>query len=402
MAPDKDGHVIEPPHPDGNRSVRAIWALTGEGSPKAMQGQWPDSVDLPPPSTSPFRMPLDDFDRFQIAHLSSNFSVSGYAPRSVGTNLMMLSALGGWLDSRGNWEPPGLSVEEWVHRSTMARDHYVKVVYRGFLFPFGHRVSLVKVSERKFHNGAKGGNGQPVIEQVAGNTAYLRQRLFLIVRERERRFDDPVYAQLMDMVGTAFQRELPFSAVRILTQVTPNLDPPAASQVKNYKQTMFWPYVNGQPFKFQCVAIDLDGRNVAFDLPMIFMDNTKACPRHYDFATKTLKPDWIPAGNYAVDARDAFAAGGGKQTADLKLQRVALATSLKPGDTSVQVETMTFGGQADPGNLSLRAASDGLNRPVLPVSDHGPHRALAHRPAAQHQQLTEHVISETWLRGQQG
>ena len=368
VAPDKDGHVIEPPHADANRTVRAIWALTGEGSPKAMQGQWPNPADLPPPSTSPFRMPLDDFDRFQIAHLSSNFSVSGYAPRSVGTDLMMLSALGGWLDSRGNWDPPGLSVEEWVHRATMARDHYVRVVYRGFLFPFGHRVSLVKVSERKFHNGAKDGNGQPVIEQVAGNTAYLRQRLFLIVRERERSFDDPAYAQLRDIAGNVFfQRELPFSTIRILTQVTPNLDRPdiLPSSVNNLGQRMFWPHVNGQPFKFQCVAIDLDGRQIAFDLPMIFMDNTVACPRIYNTTTKKLDPAWTTAENFAVMARDAYAAGGTKRTADLKLQRVALATSLKPGDTSVQVESMTFGGESEPNNATLRTASDRLNRPVF-------------------------------------
>ena len=367
VAPDKDGHVIEPPYPDPNRTVRAIWALSGEGSSKTMKGQWPDpKVDLQKPedNPSPFRTPMEDWDRFQIAHLSSNFSVSNYTPQSVGTNLMMLSALGAWLDSRGSWDPPGLSVEEWVHRATMARDHYVKIVYRGFLFPFGHRVSLIKVSERKFHNGAKDGNGQPIIEQIAGNGAYLRQRLFLIVREHERSFADPAYAQLRDKTDSRyFQRELPFSIVRILTQVTPNLDLPSLSQVPTYGQTMFWPYVNGQPFKFQCVGVDLDGRNVAFDLPMIFMDNSKACPRLPNLATDKLDPNWTDAETAALDAQTAFDLG--PRTADLKLQRVALATSLKPGDTSVQVDTMTFGGEAERDNMSLRAASDRLNRPVF-------------------------------------
>ncbi len=410
VAPDKDGHAIEPPHPDANRTVRAIWALTGEGSPKAMQGQWPNPADLPPPSTSPFRMPLDDFDRFQISHLSSNFSVSGYTPQSVGTDLMMLSALGGWLDSRGGWNPPGLSVEEWVHRATMARDHYVRVVYRGFLFPFGHRVSLVKVSERKFHNGAKDGNGQPVIEQVAGNTAYLRQRLFMIVRERERTFDDPAYAQLRNIAGSVFfQRELPFSTIRILTQVTPNLDRPdiAPSSVAGNGQRMFWPHVGGQPFKFQCVATDLDGRRVAFDLPMIFMDNTMACPRTYNATTKKLEPAWATAESSAIVARDAFAAGGAKRTADLKLQRVALATSLKPGDTSVQIETMTFGGEAepkqrDPAHRERRAEPAG----VLPQGgrDDGPHRRA--RPSDRQRQVEppdlERALPQERLRRQQG
>ena len=127
VAPRDDGSVIEPPRPDAQRTVRAIWALTGEGSTQAMEGSFP--ATLPQPSTSPFRMPLDDFDRFQFVHLSSNFSSRKYAPDAVDTNLLMLSALGGWLDSRGAWSPPaGMSVEEWVHRAAMARDHYVRVV----------------------------------------------------------------------------------------------------------------------------------------------------------------------------------------------------------------------------------------------------------------------------------
>lgn len=367
VAPDKEGQVIEPPHPDPQRTLRAVWALTGEGSTHDMQGQWPDPADLPEPSTSPFRMPLDDFDRFQFAHLSSNFGVSGYTPAAVSTNLMMLSALGGWLDSRGAWNPPGLSVEEWVHRASMARDHYVRVVYRGFLFPFGHRVSLVKVSERKFHNGARDGDGKPVIEQVPGNTAYLRQRLFIVVRERERRFDDPIYAQLRDNAGNKFYaRQFPFSKVRILTQVTPNLDRPnvSPSAIAPFNsQRMFWPHVDGQPFRFQCVATDLDGRPVAFDLAMIFMDNTLACPRTFHAPSGKLLPAWSEAETNAELARDAYAAGGARRIAQLKRQRVALATSLKPGDTAVQVESITFIGETEKNNPTLRNASAGLTRP---------------------------------------
>lgn len=368
VAPNADDTYIEPPYPDANRTVRAIWALTGEGSTHSMQSQWPDSADLPDPSTIPFRMPLDDFDRFQISHLSSNFSVSGYRPEPVDTNLMMLSALGGWLDSRGAWEPPGLSVEEWVHRASMARDHYVKVVYRGFLFPFGHRVSLVKVSERKFHNGARDGDGNPTLEQVAGNTAYLRQRLFIVVRERERRFDESVYTNLRNNAGTVFfARQFPFSSIRLLTEVTPNLDRPDVepSSIQGMKQRMFWPHVNGQPFRFQCVATDLDGRKIAFDQPLIFMDNTIACPRTYNTTTQKLDPDWATAETYAAMARDAYAAGGNKRIAELKQQRVAMAASIKAGDTSVQVESMVLGGHAQANNATLRAASDDLSRPVF-------------------------------------
>ncbi len=160
--------------------------------------------------THPYRMTLDDNDRFQIVHLSSNYNFSNYVPEPIDCDAMMLSALGGWLDSRGAWDPmAGLSVEEWVHRATMARDHYVRVVYKGFLLPFGHRASLIKVSERRFHN------DQP------GNPAYLRQRMYIVVRERERSFER---TDLTDAAGTRFyHRMFPFSRVRITTTVTPDL-----------------------------------------------------------------------------------------------------------------------------------------------------------------------------------
>ncbi|WP_253958358.1 hypothetical protein [Rhizobium sp. WYJ-E13] len=368
VAPDADGKTIEPPYDDPNRTVRAIWALSGEGSTKSMQSGWPVPVAaaLPAPSTAPFRMPLDDYDRFQIAHLSSNFSVSNYTPQPVDTNLMMLTALGGWLESRGNWDPSGLSVEEWGHRASMGRDHYVRVVYRGFLFPFGHRVSLVKVSERKFHNGAKDGEGKPVIEQMPGNAAYLRQRLFLIVRERERNYVEPGADQLRNNAGNVFySRQFPFTSIRVLTQVTPNLDQPTASDVAGFGQLMFWPNVNGQPFKFQFVATDLDGRRVAFDLPMIFMDNTLACPRILNPGSTKLVPDFAAAETNAAIANQDYANAGAKHTATLNLQRVAMATSVKAGDTSVQVEEIDFGGEVEANNQTLRNFSNGLNRPVF-------------------------------------
>jgi hypothetical protein len=362
VAPDGKGNVIQPPYTDPNRTVRAIWAKSGEGSTKSMKGAWPGPTDIPPPSTAPFRMPLDDYDRFQFTHLSSNFSVKSYTPEPISANLMMLTSLGGWLDSRGAWEPPGLAVEEWVHRASMARDHYVRVVYRGFLFPFGHRVSLVKVSERKFHNGTS------TQEQVPGNTAYLRQRLFIVIREPERKFDSPVYTGLTNAVGNvAYSRQLPFSSIRILTKVTPNLDRPdvTPSSVFGLKQQMFWPHVNGLPFRFDCVGTDLDGRRVAFDLPMIFMDNMIACPRQYNQSTKKLMPAFGLAEINAGKAKTAFDSAQDKHDAFLNLQSVALAASGKAGDTAVKVETMTFSAEVEPGNQKLRNASDDLSRPVF-------------------------------------
>lgn len=375
VAPAPDGGIVAPPHLDPRRTVRAVWALTGEGSGTPMQSAFPSSTQLPdaglPPT--PFRATLDDFDRFQIAHLSSNFELSNYHPEPIDTQQLMLSALGGWLEARGEWDPPGLSVEEWSHRASMGRDHHVRVVYKGFLFPFGHRVSLIKVSERKFHNGTQNTPNLP------GNPAYLRQRMFIVVREPERSFVD---AQLLKPDGSAFQRQFPFNSVRILTAVTPNLDLPnvGASVVNKkqggaYGQAMFWPCVGGQPFAFRCVGTDIDGRKVSFELPMIFMDNSTASPRFRAKPTdKVLTPDYATAELHAAQAAKAWQAHPARTRAALKGQRLALAPSLKPGDTLVEAVRMDIGVETVAQPLSnspslspngLRSFSEGLKRPMF-------------------------------------
>ena len=363
----RSGREIEPARPDSGRTLRAVWALPDqEGAGVPLTPDWPTT--LPPPGDASFRMPLDDFDRYQLVHLSSNFAQTGYVPQPVDAHLLMLSALGGWLDSRGAWEPPlSTSVEEWVHRGAMGRDHFVRVVYKGFLFPFGHRVSLVKVSERKFHNGAlKPGVDGPVVPFKEGNVAYLRQRLFIVVRERERQFADPQLRSNDDLVGLA--QQFPFSSVRILTATTPDLDTPdsAASRIGTHGQRLFWPCVNAAPFAFDCVATDLDGRRVAFALPMIFMDNTLAAPAKP--RSNPLQPDFAKAWAAAQAARQAWRdpARSERRRADTRRQRVALAPSAKPGDTSAEVESMLFDGFVDSApNAGLQAYSQRLSRPLF-------------------------------------
>lgn len=357
VAPKANGESIEPPNPDANRTIRAIWAKTGEGSTSQMKPTH-NATDIEPdtePPTAPFRTAMSDFNRLQIAHLTSNWSITGYRPEPVDANQMMLSSLGGWLDSRGAWEvPQGLSVEEWVHRAAMGRDHYVRVVYKGGAFPFGHRMALIEVTERKFHNGIGGTNSDL---QAPQNRAYLRKQFFIAGRERERTY---VNSALKDG-DTSLALQFPFSRVRLLTDLTPPLDPPGASEAKPGRgQTMFWPVVAGEPFKFQWVAHDLDGRRIAFELPIIFMDNTIAAPGNPD----DDPIHYITAAQNAADAASAYAAQPSRHTAEMKLQQVALATSKKTGDTTVQVDKMRFGGFAKPGNIPLQAASEKLLQPI--------------------------------------
>ena len=311
---------------DQLRTVRAIWALD------------PDfGDDVPPPahSNNPFRMSLDADDRYNIVHLSSNYTISLpaigarttrgiYEPNAVSVERLMLSSMGAWINSRGVWEPPTpLTVEEWRQRGTMGRDHYVRVVYKGYLFPFGHRASLVKITERKFHN------------NLPGNIAYLRQRMFIIVREPEKIYEN---TGLSTTDGHSYDRQMPLHRVRITTLVTPNLDKPEDSDykppfdTKETLQSLFWPRVAGNDFQFHLVAEDFEGNKIEFTTPLLFAD--QAFAKNHDLMQKaqmdyeSTKPQMV-----------------GRRKRDVQGQKIMLADSSKPGDTTFETQTITFGAE---------------------------------------------------------
>jgi type VI protein secretion system component Hcp len=229
------------------------------------------------------------------------FATPPYVPSPFYAEQLVLSPLGGWLRSRGHWEPPRpaaagptgnrpdlrrlledmvrlpglrperrppkleagrplrpprasherepLDISEWVHVAALGRDHYVRIVYEGRLIPFGHRAALVKVTERKF----KTQNG------IVG--AYLTQRMFIVVREPERAF--------------ARDRAMPLKRIRLTTLVTPDI---AAPEYLVGSQRSFWVKVwtggpKPEPFRFHAVGWDAgpdDGNAIDFTIPMVF------------------------------------------------------------------------------------------------------------------------------------
>ena len=252
--------------PDSQTKVRAIWS--------------PD-YDLPDAeiiavvnSLKPFRMSLDALDRQMLVKLMAGFNEVDldehtFVPRAARSQRLALSALGALLDAEGNWNilPVKVGLEQWRHLATLGRDHYVRVVYKGFLCPFGHSASLVKVTERKFEyldNAAK-----------KGRVAVLRQRFFIVVREQRKEFGG---------AGHAFAgRNFPFEEVEILTRVTPSLLAPdnaksklSDPQAKIYSvvpnRACFWPMLGASTnFMFQVAATDLSGGRVTFAMPLLFV-----------------------------------------------------------------------------------------------------------------------------------
>lgn len=246
-------YALQPAHPEGRKELWHARLIPAPGS-SGMSGRFiavtdPDSPANTPPASGerPFRMSLNPRDRWDLWKLTMP---PGGQPFSI--DQLMLSALGAWLKADGAWSATAqTSLTEWRHELSMGRDQYVRVVRDGYLLPLGHKASLVKITERKFQQGNQ------------GLAAYLRTRVFIIVRERTRSYADHTF---------------PFKEATLLTRVTPNLARPEDSDVPNgMGQDAFWPRVqvtsdSAVDFGFQVTALDQDGRKIDFKLPLFYVD----------------------------------------------------------------------------------------------------------------------------------
>ncbi|ULP35060.1 hypothetical protein MJO55_17305 [Mycolicibacterium rufum] len=322
---------IRTPHgvdegPRADRTVRAVWARDFDELPAFPFREDPptgDAAGTEFPAAGQqqdrpsWRSPLTSRDRMMLVHESSNFRLfrSGggrYVPPSVQVHRLMLSTLGGWLQSTFDTTPPrgNTTIEEWTHRAALGRDDFVKVVYAGFMLPFGHRASLVKITQRKVKHGV----------------AHLFQRMFIVVREPIRSYGatgDPTY-----------DRTMPFTTVHITTESTPDLDPPVDLS-SGISGLMFTPTIDGQPVRFTISGVDLVGRLVEFDGPLIFAE--------YDH---NANPATVQTTSDAFNAKP--------PPFDMRGQMVAFAPSAVPDDTSLATAAITFQVGAPAGIFSKR------------------------------------------------
>ena len=327
-----------------------------ERQPASLRAIWSEDYGAPPPVDPDFKRPaMSPDDRHQIVVKTSAFhgyegevsiglsigtgGVGGtavspafggvllplagsglefkywvpYVPRPFFADQLMLSALGGWLHSRGQWSlarkarppfrfdaldlrdifsrlgrrdqdrrpavpdnailpaltPVGmgllqqnqseavLDLTEWVHVATQGRDHYVRIVYEGELLPGHHRAAVVKVTERKFKE-----SGGLIV-------ANLFQRYFIVVREREKRF-------------AATDRGMPFKRLVIDMEATPDIAPPASEAVT---AKSFWVRVmqSAAPndhvrMRFPVIATDPGGEEHNLSIPMLFLSQADQGP----------------------------------------------------------------------------------------------------------------------------
>jgi hypothetical protein len=349
-----------------DRTVRAIWSPDYVAVPPGCVGKTTDPrfpLHYSPPASTTnlpadyFRMSMDALDRCELVHLSSNYRIhkpSSFCnpsptpddflpPAPVSVEHLMLTSIGGYLKTLGVWSPAKidafhqLTVEQWRHIATLGRDHYVRVVYKGYLLPFGHRVSLVKVTERKI-----------VINpayQKNGYVAILHQRMFIVVQNPIK--DLPVLGQPYG------GRQIPFRRVEALTLITPDLDQPDAlwpspNQNRHQSQSLFWPRVSNQAFPFRFRFTDLAGTVSEASLPVVFADakvsqtiGKAPNPASTDFGVGDAV-DLYKAGNPNPYATTPPPRDNPWISSKFSDQKVAFAAPTKPGDTQYDADTLAF------------------------------------------------------------
>ncbi|MEA3186343.1 MAG: hypothetical protein QOD99_173 [Chthoniobacter sp.] len=290
---------------DETRTLRAIW-----------------SPDFPEAADDPFVMPLIAYDRRQLVNLTSDFSLPHCDRRVIRAERLMLTALGAWMNTRyADDKISPFDLTEWRHRMALGRDHYVRVVHEGYLFPFGHRAARITICERKF--AAAPTSGQTV--------AYVRKREFIIVRQPEKTFGP---SGLKSPDGKSIDLMMPFDRIRITTLVTPDLVIPSGASPGSV-QPAFWirakasdGTVNDVPFHL--VAEDVAGQSCEFTAGLMFVtfkDN---------FAFQKTKTQWVATSLYE-------AADEARRRSDLGGQKIAFATPTVPGDTTLETASILFG-----------------------------------------------------------
>ena len=157
----------------------------------------------------------------------------------VNADLLLLSAQGSSVELAADWGGSA-PIAQWRHRSSIGRDNYVRVEQRGFLFPYGHRATVVTESERFIVDGV----------------AQFLQRAYIRVRQPVNQYED---------------NSLPFTAVEISMTTTPNL----AAKPEIVSGNTFWVQyataTGAADVPFPMIGTDHAGNRVEFTAFMAFV-----------------------------------------------------------------------------------------------------------------------------------
>jgi len=326
---DEDGRFTEPtiaaPAP-----LRAVWSQ--DFNPNEM----PDPTELFVPDPDIGRTAMSAYDRKQIVALTCGFHgyvnvdkrngrQTAFLPTPIQCERLMLSPLGGWLRSHGQWDPPTPITPRFVRPDVPAWQAVVKpevlmpldaqqadvqedlarpvagiaadagvLALRpyipGYFYELGPSLNLsewVHVASqgrdhyvRVVYDGCLCGTDNPAslvkvterrFRDIGGAAvAYLVQYMYVVVRQPE-----------VDYAKHPIEhdgRSLPFTKIRLTTTVTPPIfNPVSAPSNVDPASSSFWVMVTDPAtltpvdFLFHGVGTDVAGHSIDFSVPLIFV-----------------------------------------------------------------------------------------------------------------------------------
>lgn len=289
------------------KKIRAVWSHDLE----------PPSRPIPPD----FETTLQPSDRIQIVRRSGE-STTTNKPVSINVNSLMLSSLGAWLDLKGEWDVDTtgeLDLVKWVHRSTMARDHYVEVVHSGRLCPFGQKAVYVVISERIFKN--VGDNNTPE-DRNNTSTAFIKKTHFICTKEPILNYQNLIADHFNNMFQNFVYRTVELeNGCKVIDAPAPCPSDLPIDSLLEENECHFFPKINGKEVLFHIKGWDHDGKISDFVSPLMF----------------------IKEGHYEKGIELFLSSEVSLRKSDLSGQSIAFAPSgNKTGSTSFPTSSLTF------------------------------------------------------------
>jgi hypothetical protein len=329
-----DGQPAVSETPGVTRPLRAIWTREPLFEPSDPLKNVIPAFALNSPTSVTLldftKQSLSQQHRASIVHQSSNYfeDVSPVLP--INAKRLMLTSVGGWLDSRAEWgfsSTTGLM--SWEHRATQGRDQYVRVE-EAYYSHTRHKMVLVTITERK------------VISQKPF-IAYLWQRKFTLCRDPIVTLPAP--SPSFSAAKNAALRRMPYRTIELKTLVSPNLSPPPPDNVAVCVPEINQNTTGKIPLLYEFEGTDWEGNVTPFATPLVLM---KA-------ASGSVAAN-VGGGKSALDGLN----GGQGYRVLHQGRRVAFAPATigdptKVEDTTYEVADMLFGMEIDPSLLTSDA-----------------------------------------------
>ncbi len=214
-----------------------------------------------------------------------------------------------------------------TRRRTCTRRRWVATNTSGwnipiYLYPFGHKATLVTITERKI---------DPKATNPAAN---LKQRSFIVLREQTRDYGDVKVKghQVPELEGHPVLNAFPFTTITIEPMVSTDIVTP----VPNPPKAPFVPFGGADPYPWKITGVDHERRTISMVTPLVAVpipdpNGPPIDPPPHNGALKTWN-EQVVAKHYPLNL-------GGVD--------IAFAPSSTSGDTTSRVQHIEFTGYAE-------------------------------------------------------